>query len=153
MAAIVARNVEIKRDVVIQDEREAGVRKLLNFGHSIGHAIEARSRFALGHGTSVAMGMVAITPRDRQGCGRPRRPSGPRRAHRGGLRRPGLESACPFAAEELIEAARHDKKRHGDAIDLVLPLGVASCTIQTVTLDQFFDLIRAGLSDKELTQA
>ena len=65
----------------------------------------------------------------------------------------GLESACPFAAEELIEAARHDKKRHGDAIDLVLPLGVASCTIQTVTLDQFFDLIRAGLSDKELTQA
>ena len=59
----------------------------------------------------------------------------------------------PFAAEELIEAARHDKKRHGDAIDLVLPLGVASCTIQTVTLDQFFDLIRAGLSDKELTQA
>ena len=153
VATIVARNVEIKRDVVIQDEREAGVRKLLNFGHSIGHAIEARSRFALGHGTSVAMGMVAITratakvadaPADLRGLAE--RIAAVCAAH-------GLESACPFAAEELIEAARHDKKRHGVAIDLVLPLGVASCTIQTVTLDQFFDLIRAGLSDKELTQA
>ncbi len=57
---LIARNVDIKRAVVVQDEREAGIRKLLNFGHSIGHAVEAAEGYRLGHGTCVAIGMVAI---------------------------------------------------------------------------------------------
>lgn len=151
IAAIVARNVEIKRNVVVQDERESGVRKLLNFGHSIGHAIEARSHFALGHGTSVAMGMVAITRATASVADDPEplielahRIAKVCEAH-------GLKTSCPYEAEELVASALHDKKRRGDAIDLVLPLGVASCTIQTVELDQFFELMRIGLSEEELS--
>lgn len=151
IAAIVARNVEIKRNVVVQDERESGVRKLLNFGHSIGHAIEARSHFALGHGTSVAMGMVAITRATASVANSPEtllelahRIAKVCEAH-------GLQTTCPYEAEELISSALHDKKRRGDAIDLVLPLGVASCTIQTVDLGQFFKLMRIGLSEQELS--
>ena len=151
IAAIVARNVEIKRNAVVQDERESGVRKLLNFGHSIGHAIEARSHFALGHGTSVAMGMVAITRATASVADDPeplielaRRIAKVCEAH-------GLKTSCPYEAEELVASALHDKKRRGDAIDLVLPLGVASCTIQTVELDQFFELMRIGLSEEELS--
>lgn len=56
--AAVLRSVELKARVVTEDEREAGVRQVLNFGHTLGHAIEAASGYALGHGSAVAMGMV-----------------------------------------------------------------------------------------------
>ena len=49
----------IKADVVEQDEREGGLRRILNYGHTIGHAVEAASSFAISHGAAVAIGMVA----------------------------------------------------------------------------------------------
>jgi len=57
-ARAVVRSVEIKGSIVAQDEREAGVRQILNFGHTLGHAFEAASGYALGHGSAVALGMV-----------------------------------------------------------------------------------------------
>lgn len=54
----VARSVEIKADVVSRDEREAGLREILNFGHTFGHAMEAASGYTLRHGDAVAAGMV-----------------------------------------------------------------------------------------------
>ncbi len=54
----VRRSVEIKADVVSRDEREGGLRQILNFGHTLGHALEAASGFALGHGAAVAEGMM-----------------------------------------------------------------------------------------------
>jgi 3-dehydroquinate synthase len=57
-AEVVARSVEIKADVVSRDEREGGFRKVLNFGHTLGHGIEAASDYRLGHGSAVALGMV-----------------------------------------------------------------------------------------------
>ncbi len=56
--AAVLRSVELKARVVGEDEREAGPRQVLNFGHTIGHALETASRYALGHGSAVAAGMV-----------------------------------------------------------------------------------------------
>jgi len=55
---VVVRSIEIKADVVSKDERESGLRKILNFGHTIGHAIESAAGYALPHGTCVALGMV-----------------------------------------------------------------------------------------------
>ncbi len=55
----VAQSCSIKAQVVAQDEREGGLRRILNFGHTIGHAVEAASNFAIAHGEAVAMGMVA----------------------------------------------------------------------------------------------
>jgi len=57
-ASMVARSVEIKAGVVSRDEREGGLRQILNFGHTLGHAFEAASSFQLPHGSSVAIGMV-----------------------------------------------------------------------------------------------
>lgn len=54
----VLRSVEIKASIVGEDEREGGVRQILNFGHTLGHAFEAASGYALGHGSAVALGMV-----------------------------------------------------------------------------------------------
>lgn len=54
----VHRSVEIKADIVSRDEREGGLRKVLNFGHTLGHALEAATGFGLSHGSAVAVGMV-----------------------------------------------------------------------------------------------
>ncbi|MDA8419527.1 MAG: 3-dehydroquinate synthase [Desulfobacteraceae bacterium] len=51
----------IKAEVVADDERESGLRRILNFGHTIGHAVEADSRYRLAHGSAVAIGMVAAS--------------------------------------------------------------------------------------------
>jgi len=57
--SLVARSCKIKADVVEMDEKELGLRRILNFGHTIGHALEAASDYALFHGEAVAIGMVA----------------------------------------------------------------------------------------------
>ena len=62
LAAVVARCCEIKADVVRQDERESGLRAILNFGHTIGHALESETKYhSLLHGEAVAWGMIAAT--------------------------------------------------------------------------------------------
>jgi 3-dehydroquinate synthase len=59
MTELIARAVSIKARVVESDERESALRKTLNFGHTIGHAIERVSRYGVPHGEAVAIGMVA----------------------------------------------------------------------------------------------
>jgi len=58
MLAVIVRSIEIKADIVSRDEREDGLRKTLNFGHTIGHAVELVSGYSLLHGEAVAIGMV-----------------------------------------------------------------------------------------------
>ncbi|HWG54209.1 MAG TPA: 3-dehydroquinate synthase [Gemmatimonadaceae bacterium] len=58
MYDLIVRSIEIKASVVERDEHESGVRKILNFGHTLGHAIEAESGYELLHGEAVAIGMV-----------------------------------------------------------------------------------------------
>jgi len=59
LSTVIQRCCAIKAEVVAADEREGDQRRILNFGHTIGHAVEAASRFAIAHGHAVAMGMVA----------------------------------------------------------------------------------------------
>ncbi len=59
VSRVIARCCEIKARVVEEDEREGGLRRILNFGHTLGHAIEAASRFRIIHGLAIAMGMRA----------------------------------------------------------------------------------------------
>ncbi len=59
LSELLERNCRIKAEVVAADEREAGVRAILNFGHTVGHAIESDQQYALRHGECVAIGMVA----------------------------------------------------------------------------------------------
>lgn len=59
LAQLILRSVELKAEIVARDERESGPRKSLNFGHTVGHAVEALSEYRLLHGEAVAIGMVA----------------------------------------------------------------------------------------------
>lgn len=58
--AVVAHCCTIKAEVVAADEREADLRRILNYGHTLGHAVEAASNFTIAHGSAVAIGMVAV---------------------------------------------------------------------------------------------
>jgi 3-dehydroquinate synthase len=58
LTPIIERSITIKSDVVARDEKESGLRKVLNFGHTMGHAVEAASKYRLPHGNAVAIGMV-----------------------------------------------------------------------------------------------
>ena len=114
---IVRRDVEIKAAVVGEDEFERGRRKILNFGHTLGHAMEKLSGYATPHGHAVAVGMVlAARGAERLGYS----PAGTLETVLEANERLGLPSRCPYGAQALYEAATGDKKRGGDHIDVVV---------------------------------
>lgn len=127
---MVRRNVEIKAAVVGEDEREHGRRKLLNFGHTLGHAIEKNSDFTVTHGHAVAMGMVlACRAAERLGYS----PAGVLEAVLDACRQYRLPTRCPYTAGQLFDAATADKKRDGGSIDVVVLREIGRA--ETVRLD------------------
>jgi len=117
MDDVVRRNVEIKASVVGEDEFERGRRKILNFGHTLGHAIEKCSGYTVTHGHAVAAGMaLASRAAERLGYS----PAGTLDAVLAANERFGLPSSCPYTAGELYAAAASDKKRSGSGIDVVV---------------------------------
>lgn len=141
LARIIARNVEIKRDVVDADEREHGLRQTLNLGHTIGHAVEAASNFTLGHGTCVAIGLCAIA-RAAAKMGEMSEEDAKRiervvAAH-------GLPTDTDLDHETIVRLARSDKKRHGDGVNVVLPQAIGTVEVRRVSMDEFASIVDAG---------
>lgn len=123
LARLVARSVEIKADVVREDEREGGLRQILNFGHTIGHAIEAASGFSLLHGEAIAIGMVLESRLAEQlGFAEP----GTTAVVRDALRVVGLPVDRPGdqAPSTLLDLMRIDKKARGGRIVFALPAAI-----------------------------
>jgi 3-dehydroquinate synthase len=118
--ALVARSIEIKAEIVRRDEREHGLRQVLNFGHTIGHAIEAASDYTLLHGECVAVGMVyEATMAVKVGVAGP----GTSRDVRRAVERVGLPTALPSSvtADRLVALMRADKKVRSGALRFSLP--------------------------------
>ncbi len=115
---IIAQNILIKRDVVEHDEREKGERMLLNFGHTLGHAIEKCLHFqGISHGAAVAVGMKLITEAaERQGLS----PTGTSARIAALTKKYGLPTESPVPLADAVRAAQNDKKRAGGDIRLVL---------------------------------
>ena len=122
---LVATSVEIKADVVQRDEREGGLRKTLNFGHTIGHAIEALSDYRLLHGEAVAIGMVLETEiAERMGIAE----SGTADVVRAGIKRLTLPTRKPAeqSADQILAATRTDKKGRAGMVEYALPARVGT---------------------------
>ena len=131
LSHIIRRSCEIKAEVVSRDEREGGLRAVLNFGHTVGHAIEKTEQYAMRHGYAVAIGMVYAS----------------RLAHRTGLcdasvpervealiRSYGLPAGLSAlsrrpAVVELMDTMRIDKKAEGGKVKFVLPTKVGEVVI------------------------
>lgn len=125
MTTMIARSVRIKADIVRRDERENGVRKVLNFGHTLGHAIESVSGYTLLHGEAVALGM-ALEARLAESVGIAQ--TGLSSRVRGALAAAGLPIAIPRALDRdaVLLATRHDKKARGGVVEYALPLRIGA---------------------------
>ena len=106
---IIIRSLNIKKSVVEQDEKESGLRKILNFGHTIGHGIEScEGMSGLYHGECVALGMLPM-------CGKETRA---RLVEV--LKKCGLYRELEYDWEKITEAAFHDKKADGDSVTVTM---------------------------------
>ncbi|MDY0176959.1 MAG: 3-dehydroquinate synthase [Lentisphaeria bacterium] len=134
---IITRCIEIKSRLVCEDEFDRGPRQLLNFGHTIGHAIEKCSAFSIRHGQAVAMGMSLMAELAwRQGwseidCSAPIRKA---------LQQFKLRTQCPYSYKMLCDSMLRDKKRQGDQINLVIPEKIGRCRLKKVPVSQLSQL-------------
>lgn len=121
---IIERSLEIKAWVVEQDPQEKGLRKILNFGHTIGHAIEADAKGSLLHGECVALGMIPMcspTVRNRL------LPV---------LKKYELPTSFSGSAQTLLPYLLHDKKRQETGISAIFVDTVGSYCVQTISPQQ-----------------
>ena len=135
--AVITRCVELKRDVVAEDEFDTGARMKLNLGHTIGHGVEALSHFQLSHGKSVAIGMAIVA---RSACD-----PATRDAILNILNRFGLPVDTTSTAEELYTCALSDKKRAGGTVSLIVPQAIGDCAIVPTPVGDVKAFIEKGL--------
>lgn len=134
--AVISRCVELKRDVVMEDEFDTGARMKLNLGHTIGHGVEAKSQFAISHGKAVAIGTAIVSRASRcADCDR----------ILSILNTFGLPSDTGYSAEDLYSYTLSDKKRTGGTINLIIPRAIGQCDIVPTPVEQLLTFIKAGL--------
>ncbi|MCR4818101.1 MAG: 3-dehydroquinate synthase [Fretibacterium sp.] len=143
---IIGQCVGYKAGVVERDEREQGERKLLNLGHTVGHAIELCSGYTTLHGFAVASGLSIITKASaRWGwCS-----SATACRIEAALKKNDLPTATNFSPTALAKAALSDKKRTGSTVTLAIPSEIGACSLRTVDIHELEGLIAAGLSPME----
>lgn len=138
---IVRRSVEIKGRFVEEDERDTGSRQLLNLGHTVGHAIEQCSGYAVPHGHAVAIGMAVIArAAAAAGICRDDVPQQIIAA----LVRNQLPVDCDYSLDSLIEVIQTDKKRRGDLISLVVPEQIGLCRLYNMPITELASFLTPG---------
>ena len=137
---IIARCLRVKAALVAADERDTGARRLLNFGHTFGHAYEAAGGYgAYTHGEAVAAGMVAMLRWQLR-----RGDAVSEAYHRllALLERWGLPASLPVAAEELAGYMKQDKKREGETLHAVLLRAAGDACVEDVHLAALLEAAR-----------
>ena len=145
LAEVIARCVTIKAEVVGQDEFDNGLRGILNFGHTVGHAIEKCSDFAVSHGSAVAIGMVIVA----------------KAAVLAGIcdasvfdrvlalvRAYDLPVSTNYDTDALLQAMLSDKKRAGAKISLIIPEAIGRVRIEKMTLEEMDAFLRPALEEQ-----
>ena len=124
--SIIAAAVDIKRKIVEADEKESGLRRILNFGHTPAHAAEKLSGYAMPHGFAVAAGVNIIMNASAASCGCPAKDAARIKKL---CEKYGLPTELPYTPEQLQNEAVHDKKAGGAFVDLVIArrIGKVEC--------------------------
>jgi 3-dehydroquinate synthase len=117
----------VKARIVSRDERDRGPRNVLNFGHTVGHAIEAVTSFKVNHGTAVAVGMVAAS---RISCRMGLFPERDLKRLMNVIAAAGLPAVMPeLKIADVLEAIKHDKKVSGGMVKFILPVRIGQVVI------------------------
>ena len=136
---VIERSLCVKKAVVEEDERETGLRRILNFGHTLGHGIEgAQGLSGLYHGECVALGMIPMCAPDVRARLIPV------------LQSLGLPTQIKGNLEAMLDLASHDKKCEGDAVSVVTVNQIGKCRITKMPLDEWRAQIRATLGGESV---
>ncbi len=132
---VIYRSILLKRAVVEEDEKEKGLRKVLNFGHTIAHAIESEKAMEdYYHGECVAVGMIPMCSENS------------RKRLIAVLEKLNLPTNVPCDKEVITEAVRHDKKASGDNLTYIWVENIGSFEMKTSTFDDFNKLVKEKLA-------
>lgn len=135
---IITESLKIKKAVVEEDEREGGIRKILNFGHTFGHAVESATNMEeLYHGECVAIGMMAVTSAKVQ------------KSIESVLKRYNLPTNYMGDLSTAIHHITNDKKRSGDMIDAVFVPEIGKGEIRKIKVSDLEEIIKSNLGGKE----
>src|SRR6476660_2155483 len=131
---LIQRNAILKTKVVQQDEFEKGDRKLLNFGHTLGHALE--NQYELSHGQAISIGMTYAS--DLSG-----KVNGFKSTKRipGVLQQYGLPTYAQFDKEKVINVLKMDKKKENNAINFILLEKIGKAVIEKISIDQLYSTL------------
>lgn len=143
LETIILRSCQAKADVVSKDEKEAGLRAILNYGHTIGHAIESLTNYQqFVHGEAVAIGMVAAGKIATQ-MGLWTRNDNQRQDEL--IKKAGLPTEIPteITVEAILESIKGDKKVKAGKVRFILPNTIGAVTISDRVTSE---IIRAALS-------
>ncbi len=119
--------LSIKKTYVEADEYDGGMRRFLNLGHTVAHAIEEFSEYTVSHGKAVAMGLAVMTKHNAEVCA--------------ALEKNGLPTECPYPSSELCKLMLADKKRRGDKITLVVPVEIGKCRLEEIPVSELESFI------------
>lgn len=136
--AFIGKCVTAKKEIVEADEKDKGVRALLNLGHTFGHAIEKLSRFKIAHGVAVAMGIRVAT---KVAVGAKVATAENAEKIEALLDRYNMPKAVEYNKKDFIDAVWLDKKRTTDGINLVLPEKMGVCKTVYMTKQEVLKLI------------
>lgn len=139
--SVIARCVDIKQEIVEKDERDFGVRQLLNFGHTFGHALEKLSGYTLPHGQAVAIGMAMMARACHQ---KGLLPKEERDALIEKIAACGLPTEPPYPQHQVWDAMARDKKRMEGGITLVLIRAIGDCYLQKLSMEEAHTFLQAG---------
>lgn len=139
---VIRRCVELKRDVVAEDEFDTGARMKLNLGHTVGHGVEARSRFAVSHGRAVAIGIAIVS---RAAAKRGLLSLADAQTIVSTMDAYGLPTTTEYTAQELAHYMLSDKKRSGGTVSLIIPRAIGCCDIVPTPVEALEAFVEAGL--------
>lgn len=128
LATLIERNAKLKSRLVQKDEFEKGDRKLLNFGHTLGHAFE--TTYALSHGQAISIGMTCASMLSEDLIG-----FRDHEALRNLLQAYGLPTFLKFDAERVLEVLKMDKKRAGQQMNFILLEKIGKARVHPISMD------------------
>ena len=131
---IIIRSLNVKKSVVEQDEKESGIRKILNFGHTIGHGIESSENLSeLYHGECVALGLIPM-------CGEKIRPRVIEV-----LKKCNLYNIQDFDWDKISNATFHDKKADGDSVEVTTVNEIGKYELKRMQCSQVIEMAENAL--------
>ncbi|MDT2837567.1 3-dehydroquinate synthase [Enterococcus durans] len=141
--AVIEKALRVKKKVVEEDQYDNGSRLLLNFGHTIGHAIENTAGYGkISHGEAVAIGMVQIS---RKAEARREMPEGITAQIIAMNQKYHLPTAyTPWQEDELFQAITHDKKARGQNLKIILLEKIGQAKVQTIPIKEMNDYLKEG---------